>query len=240
MALRTRVWGAGKLLVVGGALLATYLLFAVVGMQIALRAREVTVPDLRGATVNEAQATLFELDLGLQVEDTRQPDPRMEADRILSQKPPPGVAIRRQRDVRVRLSAGHRASAVPALVGQPEGTATVRLMQDGFTLHTLAEIRSGLHPTGAIVAQTPSAGAEAADVSVLVNRGERSATYVMPDLIGVGGDAAAELLRASGFRVTVVGEHPYPGLAAGIVLRQYPQAGFQIAPGEPISLEVSR
>ena len=47
-------------------------------------------------------------------------------------------------------------------------------------------------------------------------------------------------MRTRGFRATVVGDHPYPGVAAGIVLRQNPQAGFQIAPGEPISLEVSR
>jgi beta-lactam-binding protein with PASTA domain len=33
---------------------------------------------------------------------------------------------------------------------------------------------------------------------------------------------------------------PYPGVAAGIVIRQSPQGGFQIAPGEPISIEVSR
>ena len=40
--------------------------------------------------------------------------------------------------------------------------------------------------------------------------------------------------------MTVVGDHPYPGLPPGTVLRQSPQAGFQIAPGEPISLEVSQ
>jgi beta-lactam-binding protein with PASTA domain len=62
----------------------------------------------------------------------------------------------------------------------------------------------------------------------------------MPDLIGVNGDRAADMLRGHGFRVAVVGSNPYPGVAAGIVLRQNPQAGFQIAPGEPISLEVSR
>ena len=61
-----------------------------------------------------------------------------------------------------------------------------------------------------------------------------------PDLIGVNGDRAAELLRSRGLRVSVVGEQPYPGVPAGIVLRQLPQAGFQIAPGEPISIEVSR
>jgi len=54
------------------------------------------------------------------------------------------------------------------------------------------------------------------------------------------GLAVAALLRARGFRVAVVGDHPYPGVPAGVVLRQNPQAGFQIAPGEPISLEVSR
>ena len=73
-----------------------------------------------------------------------------------------------------------------------------------------------------------------------MNRGERAAGYVMPDLIGVDGDRAADILRSAGFRVAVVGEHPYPGVPAGFVLRQSPPAGFQIAPGEPISLEVSR
>jgi len=62
----------------------------------------------------------------------------------------------------------------------------------------------------------------------------------MPDLIGVNGERAATLLRQRGFRVAVVASSPYPGVAAGIVLRQHPQSGFQIAPGEPISIEVSK
>jgi serine/threonine-protein kinase len=62
----------------------------------------------------------------------------------------------------------------------------------------------------------------------------------MPDLIGVSGDRAADILRDHGFRVAVVGSVPYPGVAAGVVLRQSPRAGFQVAPGGPISLEVSR
>jgi beta-lactam-binding protein with PASTA domain len=62
----------------------------------------------------------------------------------------------------------------------------------------------------------------------------------MPDLIGVNGERAATLLRNQGFRVAVVASTPYPGVAGGIVLRQSPQAGFQIAPGEPISIEVSK
>ena len=77
-------------------------------------------------------------------------------------------------------------------------------------------------------------------LALLVNRGEHGVTYVMPDLIGVNGDRAADLLRTRGFRVSVVGDHPYPGSPAGIVLRQSPQGGFQIGLSDPISLEVSR
>jgi beta-lactam-binding protein with PASTA domain len=90
------------------------------------------------------------------------------------------------------------------------------------------------------VAQNPAPGAAADTVSLLVNRGERGATYVMPDLIGVNAQQAAEVLRGRGFRVALVAEQPYPGVPPGIVLRQSPLGGFQIAPGDAISLEVSR
>jgi hypothetical protein len=58
MALKGRVWGAGKLLLLGGGLLLTYVLFAFAGMRIALKTREVVVPDLQGKSVNEAAALL--------------------------------------------------------------------------------------------------------------------------------------------------------------------------------------
>ena len=58
MALTSRVWGAGKVLVLLAALGATYLLSAFLSARIAMRAREVTVPDLAGRSVNQASATL--------------------------------------------------------------------------------------------------------------------------------------------------------------------------------------
>lgn len=240
MALTTRVWSAGKLLLLGGALLLTYLLFAAAAMRVALRTREVAVPSLAGSTVNDATAKLAELGLNLRVEEGRRVDPKVPAGQILAQDPQEGVSTRRERSVKVWVSSGPRATIVPALIGQPERAARLRLQQDGVELGTLAEIRSAEYPADSIVAQTPPPSSNAPKVALLTNRGERGATYVMPDLIGVNGDRAADLLRSRAFRVAVVGDHPYPGVPAGIVLRQNPQAGFQIAPGEPISLEVSR
>jgi beta-lactam-binding protein with PASTA domain len=77
-------------------------------------------------------------------------------------------------------------------------------------------------------------------VSLLLNRGEQATTYVMPDLIGMNGAAAADVLRGRGFRVTIVGSQPNPGVPPGTVLRQQPPGGFQLGAADPISIEVSR
>jgi beta-lactam-binding protein with PASTA domain len=125
-------------------------------------------------------------------------------------------------------------------VGVSERSATLRLQADGLTLLRTVDVRTSDQPVDVVVGQWPPPAVKAADVVLLVNRGERGATYVMPDVIGVEGARAAELLRGWGFRVSVVGSYPYPGVPAGIVLRQSPRSGFQVAPGEAISLEVSR
>jgi beta-lactam-binding protein with PASTA domain len=240
MALTGRVWGAGKLLLLGGALFLTYVLFTAAAMRVALKSREVVVPSLAGKTVNDATAVLSQSGLNLRVEEARRPDPKVPAGQILSQDPEAGARTRRERSVKVWVSAGPRSTIVPTLLGDSDRAARLRLQQEGLELAGISEIRSGEYPPDAVIAQNPEPKSSAPKVAVLVNRAERGATYVMPDLIGVNGDRAADLLRARAFRVAVVGDHPYPGVPAGIVLRQNPQAGFQIAPGEPISLEVSR
>ena len=240
MALTTRVWSAGKLLLLAGALVATYVLFAAASMRLALRASEVPVPDFTNRTANEATAAAADLGLALRVDDVKRTDPKIASGRILAQDPAPGATARRQRTVKVWVSAGPRSTTVPGVTGETERTAEMRLTQSGFHLSTVSEIRSQDFPADVVVAQEPPAKSPGASVSLLVNRSDRGATYVMPDLIGVNGDRAAEALRQRGFRMAVVGSNPYPGIPAGVVLRQSPQAGFQIAPGESVSLEVSR
>jgi serine/threonine-protein kinase len=240
MTLKASVWGAGKIFMLAGALGATYLLFAAASMRLALRAREVAVPNLTGRSVNDASALLADYGLALRVEDQRRPDPRIEPGRVVAQDPVPGVTTRRQRSVKVWLSAGARATRVPRLVGESEQTAMLRLDADRIELASVAEIRSDGYPAGTVIEQEPPPDSDTGAVALLVNRGEREASYVMPDLIGVDGGRAADILRSRGFRVAVVADHPYPGVPAGVVLRQRPSAGFRIATGEPISLEVSR
>jgi serine/threonine-protein kinase len=240
MALTARVWSAGKLVLLVGALVATYGLFAAVSMRLAFRAREVQVPNLADKTASEASAIAAAQGLTIRVDEARRMDQKIAVDRVVAQDPGAGSTTRRQRTVRVWLSAGLRSSTVPALSGETERAAQMRIAQDGLELGAVSEIRSQAYPSEIVVAQDPLANGSAARVSLLVNRGERGPSYVMPDLIGVNGDRAADVLREQGFRVAVVGSMPYPGVVPGVVLRQNPPGGFQVAPGEPISIEVSR
>jgi eukaryotic-like serine/threonine-protein kinase len=236
----TSVWSAGKLLLLVGALAATFLLFAGLAMRVALRTREVQVPNLVGNGVHEASQALGALGLTLRVDQNRRPDTRVPPGRIMQQDPPAGVQARRQRSIHVWLSAGSRAPTVPALVGQTERSARIRLEQDGLSVRAVSEFRSTEYPVDAVVAQNPPPSTRADAVTLLVNRGEQTTSYVMPDLIGVDGERAAEVLRGRGFRVSIVGQQPYPGVPSGVVVRQQPAGGFQFGPSDAISLEVSR
>jgi beta-lactam-binding protein with PASTA domain len=236
----TRVWGLGKFLLLVGALTATFFVFAAVAMRAALRAREVQVPTLVGSTVNDASQALADVGLTLRLDENQRPDDKVPPGRIMQQDPAAGVAARRQRTIRVWLSSGARSTTVPPLVGQTERSARIRLDQDGLQMATVSEFRSPDYAADAVVAQDPAPAARAPGVSVLLNRGEQSTTYVMPDLIGMNGERAAEALRRRGFRVSIVGSQPYSGVPAGTVVRQQPAGGFRVGPADSISIEVSR
>ncbi len=240
MALTTRVWSAGKFLVLAGALLGTFLLFFAMSMRIALKTREVVVPALAGRSVNDATTLLLDEGLSLRVEEARRVDPKVPAGRIVAQDPAPGTTTRSQRRVSVWLSDGPTAAVVPALIGESERTAQIRIQMASLALASTAEVRSDTDPPGVVLAQTPAAQSRAGSVALLVNRGDRGRTFVMPDLIGLDAERGADVLRTRGFRVAIVAAQPYPGVPPGIVIRQTPQGGFQVAPGDPISLEVSR
>lgn len=240
MPLRTRVWTAGRLLLIAGSLVATYLVFAAIAVRVAVRARDVVVPDVTGATVRDAAARLAAEDLLVRVDTTERPSAEVEAGRVLGQDPRPGTPSRRQRTVRLWLSAGPKIAYMPQLVGESDRGALIRLSQEGLDAPVLAEIRSVEFSADQVIAQEPPAGRPAASVQLLVSRGADVSTYVMPDLIGLGGDAAAAVLRQQGFRVSFVAQQASSGLPAGLIVRQTPAGGYQVQPGAAISLEVAR
>ncbi|MDO8680193.1 MAG: PASTA domain-containing protein [Acidobacteriota bacterium] len=240
MQLKTRVVSYGKILLLAGALAVTFLLFAAIAMRVAITARQVTVPDLVGRSIADATALSMQLDLQLRVDETPRPDPKVPAGHVLGQEPTAGSAARRQRSVRVWVSSGTHVALAPSLLGESQRTAEIRVAQDGLTIGTVSEIRSGAYPPDVVVAQDPPPSTQTAEIRLLVNRGEDRAIYVMPDLIGLNGERAADVMRIRGFRVSITAQSSASAIPPGVVVRQSPAGGYQVHPGDPIALEVSR
>ena len=199
------------------------------------RLAEVTVPNLTNRTTRRSHSHCDQSRIdacGLTIFGV--PIRRLRPAKSWRRSRVPGSVARRARSVRVWLSAGRkRAAAVPALVGETERTAQLRTRAGWARAERRLRDSDWDYPQEIVVAAHPPARRLAwTGVALLVNRGAGGATYVMPDLIGVNGDRAAEHSPNARFRVAVVGSNPYPGVAAGVVLRQSPQAGFQIGPGE--------
>ena len=239
-AFKTRVWSYGKILLLAGALAGTFFVFAGIAMRVAIRARQVTVPDLVGKSIADATNLAATLDLQLRVDEGKRADPKVPADAVLGQDPISGSTVRRQRSVRVWLSSGAHIARAPGLLGETQRSAEIRVAQEGLLIGTVSEIRSALYPPDVIVAQDPPPSTQTAEVRLLVNRGEDRATYVMPDLIGLNGDRAADLMRVRGFRVSITSQSAAAAIPPGVVVRQMPAGGYQVHPGDAISLEVSR
>jgi hypothetical protein len=122
---------------------------------------------------------------------------------------------------------------VPVFVGNPSGRRNSRFSRTGW----VAGVRDSFRrlPDGRRRIADAAVG-ERRRISLLVNRGQRTA------VCDAGSDRGerrprGDVLRTRGFaRSSAFIPTPVP---AGVVLQNL-QAGFQIAPGEAISLEVSR
>src|SRR5258708_31888294 len=94
MALSTRVWGAGKRVLLGGALVLTYFVFAAAAMRLAIKTRDVVVPQLMGKSVAQAGAELAPAGLNLKGEEAKRVGAPAPARANVRPGPPPGVPTR--------------------------------------------------------------------------------------------------------------------------------------------------
>ena len=226
---------------VGVLLLATLAASAVVTMRVVLASRDVAVPPLTGRTLREAEALVAARGLTHRIEGRRH-DAGVPEGRVVAQEPPPGATLKTHRAVRVWLSLGPKRVTIPRVEGESVRSARSALEQAGVPLARVIEVANAA-PEGTVLVQRPSPGERdlgPEGVALLVSRGQRDLSYVMPDLIGRDARSVLEILERAGLKVTDVRYRSYPGVAPGIVLRQSPPAGQRVSSRAALSLDVSR
>lgn len=200
------------------------------------------IPDLTGITLEEAKKIASEKKFSV-IQSGSQIDQEWEKGKIIFQDPPPESKIKLFNEVKVIISAGKEKVEVPSVVGRNFQTIGKYLEEFGLRRGKVSHVHTTKYAAGKIIAQSPLPGDEVAResyISFLVSQGASEVKYLMPDLLGKRADRVIKRLRELGFKVGDIREVYYPGLEAGIIIKQFPPQGYRVQKRNLITLEVSK
>lgn len=207
------------------------------GGQSAEAGEVVQVPDLVGLGRSEADRSLTEAGLTLQVASSVS-HPEAPAGAIVAQTPLPGQYSRPGAPVEVTLSSGPERRRVPDLRGLSARQGRIVLERLGF--RTAVDSSRSPAQRGQVVGTRPDAGTDLglpAEVTLLVSEGPRTAE--VPDLSGRHVEDVPTILRDAGLDLGDVTYEPDAFQAAGRVIAQSPPPGYALRRGGAVSIRVA-
>jgi serine/threonine-protein kinase len=203
-----------------------------------------TVPSVIGLSRGDAVAALA--DQGLTVRNSEggeRYDDQIPAGRVARQNPDPRTLMKRGRPVILVFSKGPRRVQVPDLLGRPLPAAQGAISGSGLNLgQILGAFASHREAPGSVLEQDPSPGDSvppATGVDLLLAMPAQGERYVMPDLVYRNYEQVRPYFERLGFAFGNVKFERYEGVAAGVILRQFPLPGHPVAREDSISLVVA-
>ena len=180
------------------------------------------VPELAGKSFEEAKQLL--LQAGLTVgEITYEYHENLEKDRVLSQNPVAGAALKENAGVNLTVNKGAEMVVVPDLWRKSVDTAQSELQRLGLKVRLKPEVTTE-YEEGLVFRQSVEAGkAVPAGTTVTITYAQKKDAVSVPDVTGMTEAAATEKLRAAGFLVEV--RSRTSSKQKGIVLSQTPADG---------------
>jgi eukaryotic-like serine/threonine-protein kinase len=221
-----------------GVLVGAFLFDRVLMPVVVRHSDEVRVPSVGGSELAQAENALRAAGLRPLVMQGRH-HAAVPRGQVLEVSPPPGLSVKRGRQVILTPSLGTFHRTVPDLVGQSMRLARLRLGDAGLSVGQIMYAANELVGPDLVMAMEPEGGApapEAGAISLLVSRDRPSVPFWLPDLRGLPGDASETLLEQGGFSVSVQTE---TGGEPGTVVRQDPPPGTPLWPGTRVLLGVA-
>src|SRR5450432_3905954 len=185
MTLRERLEWLSRMTLLVFILASAAFLSAITAMRVAIHGREVTMPNLVGKKVSEANQLLRSSGLVLRVADRVYSE--LPANVVVRQTPSAGLLMKVSQQAHVVLSLGQRQLEIPLLEGNSLLASRIVLLRAGLQVGEVSGVTMPDQPADTVVIQTPRPGAGAATprVDVLVSEGPRDAAYVMTPLVGL-------------------------------------------------------
>ncbi|MBE7039533.1 MAG: Stk1 family PASTA domain-containing Ser/Thr kinase [Ruminococcaceae bacterium] len=161
------------------------------------RKGELELPDFVGMTVKEAQGTVVESDIKIEVEREDRDESKDEGE-ILSQSPKAGEMVASDITVKVVVNGAAKQFSVPSVVNAEEKAAEKMLSDLGLHVSVRTE-PSDTVAEGHVISQTPEAGSRVSKdgyITIYVSTGKEETIVSVPNLINLPlEDAKSKLLE---------------------------------------------
>ena len=187
-----------------------------IDLSISKGTEQVSVPDLKGQTSEEAMRTLSSYGLyGQEGESTFSENVKEGC--VASQDQPAGSSLNKGDTVVFHLSKGAENVSVPNVVGATVSNAENSLKNAGFKVNTSYRYSSNT-PEGRVISQDPSGTApKGSTVTIAISNGPEEAQ--VPNVVGESEADATSTLKNAGFEVSV--KHMASGtVEKGLVISQ--------------------
>lgn len=209
-------------------------------MSTLIKSAEINAPDLRGKSLNQAYQIAAENGLYLKKEMGnygKQYKPLT----VINQFPAPGVQVKEKSFIKVFVTTEVVEIVMPELVGYSLKESETLLKDNNLKKRFISYIDANDVPIDFVISQSIPAGARApedSEVDILVSRGSRTPSYIMPDVIGKRLGPVEEFFIAKGLKIAEKVRVSYP-VQPGIIVGQNPSSGFEINEKARIRIEVS-
>ncbi len=158
---------------------------------------QVTVPDLKGMSADDAQKALAAAGLNSQQGDTVFSDD-VEEGKVASQDTAAGSTAYKGDTVTIHLSKGPEKASIPNVVGMTQSQATSRLENAGFTVNVTTE--TSQEDKGKVISQSQTGSAtKGTKITITVSSGLGDA----PDVVGMTEENATKTIEQAGFKYDV-------------------------------------
>ena len=200
--------------------------------------RSVTVPSVLNQTSAQAETTLTNAGLTVNIESVS--NPTVAADIVFDQSPPAGETVTEGDPVSLKVSAGSGVPRVPDVVGQTETAARAVLATVGLPIDRKERFDDSA-PPGDVIEQIPKADTiiDATVVRVTLIVSKSTGKVAVPDVAAMTQEQATKAMIDAGFRFVIQGE-PSATVDKTKATRTEPPAGTQLDKGAPVTVFVSK
>ncbi|MEX0873934.1 MAG: PASTA domain-containing protein [Actinomycetota bacterium] len=208
------------------------------GAAYALIPRPLSVPNLRGQTLEEARVALTRegLKLGDVTEVYHDVAPKGS---VVGSEPSAGMSVKKETPVALSISRGAQLFDVPNVVGKSVDEGRKLMGDIGFSLVVEREVNHDTVPKGSIITMEPkiARAKRGTSFTVLVSKGPP--LLGVPNLVGKTATEARTTLQGIGFVYVNIGEFSET-VPAGEVMSTTPAAGRLAPKGSQVSVITSK